>query len=231
MQQEFSYLAALLLGLFSGVHCIGMCGGIVSALTLTLQPSQPHARRFSQQLFYNLGRISSYTVFGLLAGSVGQASSFLLHAHTVQTGLTIIAALFMFAMGLYLAGWWHGLLTLERLGAPVWRQLQPLTRGMIPVRNRQQAFIVGAVWGWLPCGLVYSVAIFALSSGGAIQGGLLMFCFGVGTLPNLLAAGLLVTPLLALLRRRYVKSVAGLLVMGFALVLLYRVAPALLTPH
>ena len=222
MQQEFSYLAALLLGLFSGVHCIGMCGGIVTALTLNLQPTQTHTKKFSQQLFYNLGRISSYTVFGLLAGSVGQASKFLLHAHTIQTVLAIMVAIFLFAMGLYLAGWWHGLLKLEQLGQPIWRRLEPLTRGMIPVRTIQQAFLVGTVWGWLPCGLVYSVAIFALSSGSAINGGILMLCFGLGTLPNLLAAGLLTTPLLQLLRRRYVKNMAGLLVMGFAMVLLYR---------
>ncbi len=211
------------MGLFSGVHCIGMCGGIVTALTLNLEPAQSPPARFRQQLFYNLGRISSYTVFGLLAGSIGQAGTFLLHAHTLQTGLMIIAAIFMFIMGLYLAGWWQGLLKLEQLGQPVWRRLEPLTRGMIPVRNLQQAFMVGMVWGWLPCGLVYSVAIFALSSGSAINGGLLMLSFGIGTLPNLLAAGLLATPLLVLLRRRYVKTMAGLLVMGFALLLMYRV--------
>jgi hypothetical protein len=223
VQQEFTYITALLLGLFSGVHCIGMCGGIVGVLTVNLDPAQTSATRLGKQLFYNIGRISSYTMFGLLAGSFGQASSLLLHAHALQTGLTIMAAIFMFAMGLYLAGWWHGLLKLEQLGQPLWRRLEPLTRGMIPVRNLKQAYIVGAVWGWLPCGLVYSVAIFALSSGSAINGGVLMFSFGLGTLPNLLAAGLLATPLLGLLRHRSVKGMAGLLVMGFALVLLYRV--------
>ncbi len=220
---EFTLLSAFLLGLLGGVHCVGMCGGIVTALTFSTDPAQTSSRRVGIQLLYNLGRISSYTLFGLIAGALSQFSATLLvNVHQLQIVLQVIAALFMLAMGFYLAGWWQGLLQLERVGQLIWRRIEPRARHLLPIRSHKSALLVGMVWGWLPCGLVYSVAFYAMSSGSAVHGALLMFCFGLGTLPTLLASGLLANSLLGWLRHPAVRTGAGMIVIGFSFLLIYR---------
>jgi sulfite exporter TauE/SafE len=100
--------------------------------------------------------------------------------------------------------------------------MQPFLRRLLPIRTLPGAFAVGAVWGWLPCGLVYSVLVSALASGSARQGGLLMLAFGLGTLPNLLAMGLFAQQLRSILQQRWMRRTAGLLVMGFGVLGLIR---------
>ena len=221
---EFTLLSAFLVGLLGGGHCVGMCGGIVTALTFSTDPLRPTTRRVGIQLLYNLGRISSYSLFGLIAGALSQFStSLLVNVHLLQSILQGIAALFMLAMGLYLAGWWQGLLQLEHVGQHIWRHIEPRARHLLPIRSYPQALLVGMAWGWLPCGLVYSVAFYAMSSGTALHGALLMLSFGIGTLPTLLASGFMANSMLRWLRHSWVRNSAGLMVIGFALLLLYRV--------
>jgi sulfite exporter TauE/SafE len=212
-----NYLSAFLVALLGGVHCFGMCGGIVGALTLGLQP--PTDRRllatFPYLLAYNVGRISSYVIAGMLAGGVGAWAANLASVHQGQWLLRVVAGLFMIMLGLYLGGWWQGLLQLERAGSLVWRYIEPLGRHLLPIRTTAQALAVGLVWGWLPCGLVYSILIWALSLGSALKGGLLMLSFGLGTLPALLAMGVSATALARLVRKPWVRRVAGVLVIAF----------------
>ncbi len=211
------YLTAFSVGLLGGVHCVAMCGGIVGALTAGLpgaaqgQPLRPLSYHFA----YNLGRIGSYAMAGALFGGVGLASARLLPVHSVQTFLQALAGVFMIALGLYLGGWWLGLGRIERGGAALWRRLEPLARPLLPVRNTGAALVVGAVWGWLPCGLVYSVLIMALSAGGPVEGMALMLAFGLGTLPTLLVSGLLAARLSVYLRKPWVRQTAGTLVFLF----------------
>ena len=119
------------------------------------------------------------------------------------------------AMGLYLLGLTRVLAFSERLGQLLWQRLQPLSRSLLPARRARQAFPLGMVWGWLPCGLVYSALASALSSGSVGQGALLMLAFGLGTLPNLLLAGMLLARLNQFVRRPAVRLASGLLVLGF----------------
>ena len=226
---EYSYLSAFLVGLLGGVHCVGMCGGIVAALSFTqpgiTQPGQAAVlpkTRFSFLLSYNLGRISSYVIAGLLVGWLSQSSSVLFDLHEWRITLTFIAGAFLVAMGLYLAGWWYGLLKVEKLGGYAWRYIQPLSKRFIPPGNAGHAFIVGMIWGWLPCGLIYSVLIWALASGNAIEGGLLMLSFALGTLPNLLAMGVMMQKLQGFMRQAVVKRIAGSLIILFGLLEIYR---------
>ncbi len=211
---EVTYFAAFLVGLLGGVHCVGMCGGIVGALSFGL-PEQTRGR-FSALLpyliNYNLGRLISYTIAGALLGGVGALAANLVTLHEAQSVLQIIAGLFMIAMGLYLGGWWFGMNKLERLGGKLWRFIEPFGRRLLPVQKPSQALVMGLVWGWLPCGLVYSALIWAISAGSAVKGGLLLLCFGLGTLPNLLAMGIFAGKLTALLRRPGVMHLAGALV-------------------
>lgn len=198
-----------LVGLLGGTHCAGMCGGIVSALSL--QATQGRSG-LPIHLAYNLGRIASYTVAGALAGAIGYAFGDLL---PVQRGLYLFASLMLLALGLYLLGATATLAVIERGGQRLWARVQPLTRRFLPVRGPAQALPLGALWGWLPCGLVYSALTTALASGSAARGALAMLAFGLGTLPNLLLAGMLLTRFRRFAQARATRIVSGLLVLGF----------------
>lgn len=205
-------ISAFILGLLGGGHCLGMCGGLMGALTLAIPPQQ-RGRRLQLLLGYNLGRILSYAVAGLLLGLGGWA----LASSPAASVLRIVAALLLIAMGLYLAGWWSGLTRIEALGKGLWRFIQPVTKRFMPVRGLPQAITLGALWGWLPCGLVYSTLLWAASQGDALDSALLMLAFGLGTWPVLLATGLAAERLTSLLRKRGVRIAGGLLVILFGL--------------
>jgi sulfite exporter TauE/SafE len=218
---EYSLIAIFLTGLLGGVHCAGMCGGIVAAFSLQRPGQKP------QPLYHlaaNLGRLVSYVIVGAIAGALGASSLFLQNLFPVEKVLYTVASLMLVALGLYLAGLWQGVLVLERAGGKIWQRLQPLLNRLLPIRSLPQAFAAGMLWGWLPCGLVYSVLVTALASGGVAHGALLMAAFGLGTLPNLLAMGYFAQRLQPLLRRRVVRLSAGMLVLGFGVFGLVRVA-------
>ncbi len=212
---ELTLLSALLVGLLGGGHCVGMCGGIVGAVSMTLPGVRPNP---GYLLAYNAGRIASYVAAGLLAGWLGSSSLWLNHLFPVEKGLYLLASLMLVALGLYLAGFWQGVLVLEKVGGRLWRRLQPLSKKLLPLRSLHQAFALGLLWGWLPCGLVYSVLVAALATGSMAQGGLLMLAFGLGTLPTLLAMGMAAVRLKAVLQHVLVRRVSGLLVLGYGLI-------------
>ncbi len=218
---DYSYFAAFLVGLLGGVHCVSMCGGIVGALTFGL-PRRQTKKIVPYLLAYNLARISSYTLAGMLLGGFSALSMQWLAIHQWQQMLMLLAGGFMILLGCYLAGWWRILRRLEQAGNLLWKRLEPLGRRFIPVRGVRQAFILGLIWGWLPCGLVYSVLVLAIASGGAMQGGLLLFSFGLGTLPNLLAAGLFAATLRRWFQHEWVRWLAGGVVVVFGLLEILR---------
>ncbi|MBE0509493.1 MAG: sulfite exporter TauE/SafE family protein [Chromatiales bacterium] len=208
---ELSYLAAFVVGLLGGVHCIGMCGGIVGALSFGLpEPARGRLGAMLPYLLnYNLGRLFSYALAGALLGGIGTLAAQLLLINQAQLVLQVVAGLFMIALGLYLGGWWFGITRLERLGSGLWSRLEPHARKLLPVRSPSQALLMGLVWGWLPCGLVYSMLIMAISAGSALDGALLLLSFGLGTLPNLLLMGVAAGKLTSLMRRPAVRRIAG----------------------
>ena len=233
MEVDTSYIAAFLVGLLGGVHCVGMCGGIVGALCLGLGNNSDNIQNNTAQenfkkmfpylLSYNAGRISSYTLAGILMGGIGWLGSHLFTLYSIQQTLEIIAAVFMLALGLYIAGWWKGLANIERWGGKViWKRLEPLGKRFMPVTSYRQAFSLGLVWGWLPCGLVYSVIIWTISTQSPLEGGLLMLSFGLGTLPNLLLMGIFASTLNQFIQQPWVRQVAGVMIMAFAGVMFYR---------
>jgi len=224
--QEFTYLTAFAIGLMGGVHgvhCVGMCGGIVGALSFGMQQQQnaSSAAFIRLLLAYNIGRLSSYTLAGALMGGVGWMAASWLEIRQLQLLLQAFAAVFMILLGLYLAGWWLLLVRLEKLGGVFWQRIQPLGRRLLPVNDFRHALLLGLLWGWLPCGLVYSVLIWAIASGGFQQGALLMLSFGLGTLPNLLAMGLFAERLTRMVQKPVVRRLAGSLVIAFGLWNLY----------
>ncbi|RLJ18824.1 hypothetical protein DJ030_10570 [bacterium endosymbiont of Escarpia laminata] len=224
MLEQGGYLAAFVVGLLGGVHCAGMCGGIVGALTFGL----PEKLRSSMgstlpyQLGYNLGRISSYVVAGAIMGGLGMLLAQVAPIYIAQRVLLAIAGIFMILLGLYLGGWWLGLSRIEKAGGALWTRIEPYARRLLPVTTPGQAWLLGVVWGWIPCGLVYTMLVWTVSAGSALKGAGLMLAFGLGTLPNLFAMGLVAGSLARWARDIRVRRGAGLLVILFGLVTLWR---------
>jgi uncharacterized protein len=221
MHGEWSLLAALLMGLLGSGHCVAMCGGIACTLTAGLPPGvRASARRMLPYVVaYNLGRLCSYALAGALFGMLGAGAGQLLPpAWAHGLGMTISFA-FIIALGLYLGDWWRGLGTFERLGSKLWRHLEPLGRRILPITRRRQAFAIGLLWGWLPCGLVYAALALALVSGGARTGAMTMLVFGAGTLPTLIALGF-AGRWLAALRRGAARRAAGAILCAAGVVLI-----------
>lgn len=216
---EISFISAFFVGLFSTVHCIGMCGGIIGALTFSLPP---HIRENRWHLIpyitaYNTGRISSYTLAGALVGGLGDnlAAFSPSYGHLV---LQIIASLLMIGIGLYLAGWFPAFAKIEHLGKPIWKKLEPISQKLIPVKSPAHAFLFGVVWGWLPCGLVYTALLWSVTAGSIADGAVLMLAFGAGTLPAVMIAGILTGWLTRLIRTPYIRPIIGLIIIVAALV-------------
>lgn len=204
-----SLTTALLLGLLGGSHCIGMCGGIAATIGMgTGKKPKP-----ALLLGYNAGRILSYAAAGAIVGSL----SWLLRDKPVMLALRSAAGLMLIAMGLYVAQWWSGVTRLEKGGQLIWRFIQPVAGRFIPARNLPQAFLLGSLWGWLPCGLVYSTLIWASAAGDWQHSALLMAGFGLGTLPTLLLTGLLAQQFRTMLQHQLTKGLFGSLIILFGL--------------
>jgi sulfite exporter TauE/SafE len=219
---EYSLLFALTVGFFSTLHCLGMCGGIIGALSFSLPEHVRNNRwRFIPYLMaYNTGRILSYAVAGALIGYLGMTVFTNLSPKYGHVVLQWVAAAFMIAIGLYLAGWFPRFALVENLGKPLWRKLEPLGQRLLPVKSPAQALLFGLVWGWLPCGLVYAAIVYAAASGGAVNGALFMAFFGLGTLPTVLSAGILAHWVARLSRMPQVKRGAGVFIIFLAVLTL-----------
>ncbi|MDD8058494.1 MULTISPECIES: sulfite exporter TauE/SafE family protein [Shewanella] len=220
---EYNVGGAFLVGLMGAAHCFGMCGGLIGAFSANIpnRGTNQLANQLTFLLSYNLGRITSYTLAGAFVGASASALGHLFDADTYLLVLRIFAGIMMICTGLYIAQIWSGIVHIERLGKILWRYLQPLTHKVLPIKHPRQALLAGMVWGWLPCGLVYSTLTWSVASGSALQGGLIMFAFGLGTLPALLAAGVAAKTLANWVQKKAVRLLSGLLLVLFGLQTLY----------
>ncbi len=211
MTEPLLLTTAFLIGLLGSTHCIGMCGGIAASVGLNTQGGRYPA--WLILLGYNLGRISSYTLAGALIGIAGAMVA------TGITGLILqtFAGILLIAMGLYVGQWWFGITRLETLGGHLWRHIQPHAAKILPVRNPHQAVLLGILWGWLPCGLVYSTLLWSSAAGSWQQSALLMAAFGLGTLPAMFTTGLLARHVRSLMQKRLTRQIAGALIIGFGI--------------
>lgn len=231
-------LPIFMVGLAGSVHCIGMCGGIVSALSAAGGPApKPRpviaivpaaaigagaAAQLSRVLAYNSGRIASYMTAGALAGGLAGGAASLVKIATLQLAGYWLANLMLVALGLYLMDAWRGLAKLEAAGQIVWRRVQPLVKPLLPMDSAAKALALGGLWGWVPCGMVYSVLLTAMLSGSAGSGAAIMLAFGLGTLPTLIGLGMVGARLRQAMQRRFVRIGCGLLVLAFGLLGLAR---------
>ncbi|TFW17342.1 sulfite exporter TauE/SafE family protein [Duganella callida] len=235
-------LPVFLVGLAGSVHCAGMCGGIVTAISAVRQPVIPLRRtargpvmdsraRGNDRgyiLSYNAGRIASYMTAGALAGGLAEGARSMAAVAGVQLSFYWLANLMLIALGLHLMNAWRGLAMLERGGRVLWQRAQPAIgpamKQLMPADTPAKSFALGSLWGWLPCGMVYSALTTALLSGSAVSGAATMLAFGLGTLPMLTALGLLGARLQHAMRQRHVRIACGLLVLGFGVIGLARAA-------
>jgi len=196
-------LAVVLLGLLGGLDCAGMCGGLVAAMTF--RPSMPPENQVirlqtmplasaasgpdTKPLFINAGRILSYTAIGAVAGAAGSTAWILNNILPVQRSLFMLSSVLMLLIGIWLLGLGQPLAFAERLGQRFWKRIQPFAARRFSATRPGELMLAGAVWGFVPCGMVYMVLLAALSAGNALDGAMLMAAFGLGTLPNLLLIG------------------------------------------
>ncbi|NHZ97529.1 sulfite exporter TauE/SafE family protein [Massilia sp. CCM 8734] len=230
-------IPVFVVGLLGSVHCVGMCGGIVSAFS-AVPPAPVGARAFpvavmtqraafdggARVLAYNTGRIASYMTAGALAGGLAGGARTLAGLTAWQAGGYWLANLMLVILGLYLMDAWRGLARLESLGQILWQRARPLMRFIVPLDSPLKMLALGALWGWLPCGMVYSVLMTAMFTGSGADGALVMLAFGLGTLPMLLAMGMAGARLRAALQQRAVRIGAGLVVLAFGVLGLVRAA-------
>ncbi|MCX7101244.1 MAG: sulfite exporter TauE/SafE family protein [Methylobacter sp.] len=229
-----STMVAFTMGLFSSMHCIGMCGSIIGTLTLSLSPEirNDKTRLIPFVFNYNLGRILSYTLAGALAGVIETLITMPMGEISGHRLLQILSALVMTGAGLYIAGWFPRFAYIEKIGLRFWKLIEPWGRKLIPVKNYSQAFLFGMVWGWLPCGLVYSALALAATAGSISQSALSMLFFGLGTLPAVMGVGIMTGFLTKLSRMKRFKQAIGLFMMALALMAaLPWINPMAITTH
>lgn len=225
-----------MIGLLGGLHCIGMCGGIVSAFTAVSKPARAfpiavvgvnmtHSIAWdnvTRVFAYNAGRISSYAIAGAIVGSVAGSIHSLAGLASLQIAGYWLANLMLVVLGLYLMDVWRGLAHLEAFGHIIWRHIQPLMKHLLPIDHAGKAFALGGLWGWLPCGMVYSVLLTAMFTGSAVSGASVMLAFGLGTLPMMLGLGLIGSRLRVWSQQRAVRMACGALVLAFGVLGLMR---------
>jgi sulfite exporter TauE/SafE len=196
-------------GLASGLHCAGMCGGISASFSL-LQKEKIWKRQFA----FNAGRITTYAATGAAAGALGSAAAYAAAVLPAQTFFYFFSSAFVLLAGMHFWGMPLPISTLERIGLPLWRRVQPLAARLLPARTLPQAYAAGLAWGWLPCGLVYGALAAAVFSGGAAQGAAAMAAFGAGTLPWLFIAGVAAANLRGWAGLATLRRLTGALLIG-----------------
>lgn len=206
MFETTTLLSAFLVGLLGSSHCLGMCGGLSMALGL-------HSRGVSRLLGYQFGRLSSYTLLGALLG--GSSSLLLQQQPQLLPWLRLFSALLVIMMGLHVLRLWSLIPRIEAIGGRLWRLISPAANKALTAQFPASSILIGALWGWLPCGLVYSMASWSLSSASSSQGALVMLFFGLGTLPAMLSAAFFSQQL-----RRWLNHVAIKWLLGLGLLLL-----------
>ncbi len=214
---DLDFYAAFLFFLMGAGHCIGMCGGVAAAITIGMPENTKNSKRWIYLLNYNFGRLVAYTVAGAIIGAMLASVATINGSNSPLIFMRFLAAIMMIILALYIGQWWFGLNKLERIGQVAWRYISPLATSFLPLKSPIKALPFGFLWGWLPCGLVYSTLTWAAVSGSALNGAIVMLAFGLGTLPAMLAVGGFATQLKIWLKNLYFRRVSALLLMAYGI--------------
>ena len=213
---DLDFLSAFIIGFLGGGHCISMCGGITTMLTSALPEQQKS--KLPYLLSYNIGRIFSYSLIGAIAGFTGSIAVKSIGFPIVA--LKIFAGIFLILLGLYIGQWLMWLTKVEFIGKRLWKILSPISKKLIPIDTVKKSLLLGMLWGWLPCGLVYSTLTWSLASGNAVNGALIMTFFGLGTLPALLTISFGIINIKLILQNILFRKLMALLLIFYGLITL-----------
>jgi sulfite exporter TauE/SafE len=215
---ELQLINAFLLGFLGSSHCVVMCGGFLQALQLGMA-TETKPQQFARQLSLSLGRLTTYSLFGAIAGALGYMA--LSWQAALLPWLRLLSGLILVVMALYISRIWVGLQWLERKGTWLWQQVQPLSRRLLPINSNRKAYGYGMIWGFLPCGLVYTSLSWSVASASPWLGASWMLAFGIGTLPAVLAMGTLATQIQQWRQLPQIRIITACLLAGFGLYTIY----------
>jgi sulfite exporter TauE/SafE len=216
--------AAALAGLAGSGHCFGMCGGLAGALTMRAPGADRRSAALRRALLHHTGRLSGYSIAGALCGFFGAGIQAALDLARLGMFLRVAAGVTIALMALRMLSTWNAFAPLERLGAIFWRKLQPITRRASERSDTGGALLLGLLWGWLPCGMIYSMLLFAMLSGDALRGAAILAAFGAGTLPAMLASSIMFVKVQRQ-TRQWPRAVAGTLMLAFGGWMVYAAVP------
>ena len=209
--------AALLAGLAGSGHCIGMCGGIAGALAMR-RPQAGFGTKLGYALAYNLSRITSYAIAGALAGLLGRTLLAAVDVKPMSIAFRVVAGAIMIAAAMQLVFGWRLLGPLESAGSGLWRRVAPWAGKRGQSSGIGGAIGLGLAWGWLPCGMTYSMLLLSATTASVPMGAAVMLAFGVGTLPSMVTATVAFERIArALSSRATLRNVAGALLLAFGL--------------
>ena len=210
------FLAAFSMGLFGSPHCLGMCGGIVTAFGLSMQHVSD-SKKNGLILTYHLGRLISYALLGLIASLVGVA---IFQSIMSNSAPRIVLGAVLMLIGLAMLGlplFNH----LEKVGMRFWQSLAPLRKKVFPIDSFGKALFAGLLWGFLPCGLVYGALMMAIAGNNIATGAALMFVFGLGTIPMLIATQKTVGMLQSSIKQFRLRQINGVIMMLSGLAVIF----------
>ena len=209
--------AAFVAGLAGSGHCLGMCGGIAGALAMR-RPQAAFGTKFGYALAYNLSRITSYAVAGALAGLLGRTLLNAVDVKPLSIAFRVVAGAIMIAAATQLVFGWRLLGPLESAGSGLWRRIAPWAGRQGQSGGLGGAIGLGLAWGWLPCGMTYSMLLLAATTASVTTGAAVMLAFGLGTLPSMVTATVAFERMARLLSSRAtLRNVAGALLLAFGL--------------
>lgn len=224
MIQYSALFAVMIAGFLSSWHCFAMCGGIVGVLSQAEQ-EKTKRQRIIAWILYNGGRLTTYAIAGFIAGLLGNKVLSVFSLATAQTLGAYLSGGFIIALGLYLGRWWQGLLFLERFGMRFWQALNPIKLKFFSKTNGFGLYVKGLIWGWLPCGLVYSMLIWSVTTGNPYQGSLMMFAFGLSTLPAIFLMAYVNQSFLQSKTSIAIKKVLSVLLVLFGIAIILGIIP------
>jgi uncharacterized protein len=185
-----SLSAAFMVGMAGSVHCLAMCGGISGALGMRARRTASSRRASLLAASYQVGRLGSYTLAGAVVGAFSGLIQGVFDLDGIALIARILAGLVLVAIGTGVLFKWRPFASLERLGGRLWGHVAPLARSLAP-NSVAGSLLLGMLWGWLPCGFIYSMLIFAALKGGTLQAATMMLFFGLGTAPAVFGASLI----------------------------------------
>ena len=210
------FLAAFSMGLFGSPHCLGMCGGIVTAFGLSMQHVSD-SKKNGLILTYHLGRLISYSLLGLIASLVGVA---IFQSIMSNSAPRIVLGAILVLIGLAMLGL-PLFNQLEKIGMRFWQSLAPIRKKVFPIDTFGKALFAGLLWGFLPCGLVYGALMMAIAGNNVATGAALMFVFGLGTMPMLIATQKTVGMLQSSIKHFRLRQINGVIMMLSGLAVIF----------